>query len=94
MAISAVADPPVAIRIRLVEIIRLRSLHRTSIFVAYASAFTFLDAPQQSTKGRLRRRREVADLISEGFRSNIFFGVYDGREVVQLTTESDQQHCQ
>ena len=55
MAISAVADPPVAIKIRLVEIIRLRSLHRTSIFVALRLAFTFLNAPQQSAKGRLRQ---------------------------------------
>ena len=52
--------------------------------------FTFLNAPQQSSKGRLRRRWEVADLVSESFRSNIFLGVYDSREVVQLTTESDQ----
>ena len=34
MDISAVADPPVAIRMRLDEMIRFRSLHRTSILVA------------------------------------------------------------
>ena len=37
MAISAVAEPPVAINMRFSAITLLRSLHRTSIFVAYAS---------------------------------------------------------
>ena len=35
MDISAVADPPVAIRMRLDAMILFRSLHRTSILVAY-----------------------------------------------------------
>ena len=34
MAISAVAEPPVAIRMRFSAMTLLRSLHRTSIFVA------------------------------------------------------------
>ena len=39
MAISAAADPPVAIRIDLFEMIRFRSLHRTSMWEAYAAPF-------------------------------------------------------
>ena len=37
MDISAVADPPVAMRMRLDAMIRFRSLHRTAILVAQAS---------------------------------------------------------
>ena len=39
MAISAVADPPVAIRMDRLEMMRLRSLHRTSIGEAEAAPF-------------------------------------------------------
>ena len=50
MAISAVADPPVAIRIRFSAMTLLRSLHRTSIFVAYASPFPSSIRPSSRPK--------------------------------------------
>ena len=45
MAISAVADPPVAMSTLLYAIILLRSLQRTSILVAYASPWPFSMRP-------------------------------------------------
>ena len=61
MAITAVAEPPVAIRIRFSAITLLRSLHRTSIFVAYASPLpSDLADVQRSTA----LAGKVADLVS------------------------------
>ena len=75
MAISAVAEPPVAIRMRFSEMTLLRSLHRTSILVAYASPFPWWG--------------QIADLVSKGFRSDIFLGVDDSIEIIEFAAESD-----
>jgi hypothetical protein len=42
----------------------------------------------------LRRRREVADLVSESFGCNILLGVNDRGEVFKLTTEGNQEDRQ
>jgi len=77
MDISAVAEPPVAIRIRLLDILRFLSL----------LPLAFLDAPNQPPKKLLCWGSEVTDLISKRLGSNIFFGIDYCRKVFEFTTE-------
>ena len=76
MAISAVADPPVAIKMRFSALTLLGSLHRTSIFVAYASPLppqqewirSFKRITKRQRKGEHRKRKRSLQRRSMGER--------------------------
>ena len=86
MDISAIADPPVAIRMRLDAMILFRSLHHTSILVAYASPLPSSIRPR-SRPNCFNVGAKVTDLISKGFRRDVLLGVDDCREIIELTAE-------
>ena len=88
MDISAVADPPVATRMRLDAMSLFRSLHRTSILVvcfSFASSIRLRSRPNCFNVGA-----KVTDLISKGFRHD----VDDCRKILELTAEGYKQDHQ